>query len=127
VLLSTVRYSLAGRAEDKRHRLRIIYHLLDSYICCSPLTSADCSSDVVIVRSNQEMESSASSCSSTFSLKENAVEDTPPSLLNPDMRWYTFDEEKLAEVRRQCPWKNDPKFFKRVVVSPSAVMKMVCL
>lgn len=73
------------------------------------------------------MESSTSSCSSTASLKEDAVEDATPSLINPDMRWYTFDEEKLAEVRRQSPWKTDPKFFQRVVVSPSAVMKMVCL
>lgn len=59
------------------------------------------------------------------SIDADAVKETP-SKMNPDMRWYTFDEEKLAEVRKQCPWKNDPKFFKRVVLSPSAVMKMVC-
>ena len=38
---------------------------------------------------------------------------------------YTFDEEKLAELRASCPWKDDPRYFKNVAISPSAVMKMV--
>ena len=38
---------------------------------------------------------------------------------------YTFDEEKLEKLRREVPWKNDPKWFKHVTVSPSAIMKMV--
>jgi len=38
---------------------------------------------------------------------------------------YTFDEEKLAELRVACPWKDDPRHFKSVAISPSAVMKMV--
>jgi len=40
---------------------------------------------------------------------------------------YTFDDEKLAELRKANPWKDDPKYFKGVAVSPSAVMKMVSL
>lgn len=38
---------------------------------------------------------------------------------------YTFDEEKLAALRSSCPWKDDPRYFKNVAISPSAVMKMV--
>ena len=38
---------------------------------------------------------------------------------------YTFDDEKLAELRKENPWKDDPRYFKGVAVSPSAVMKMV--
>jgi hypothetical protein len=38
---------------------------------------------------------------------------------------YTFDEEKLEQLRKEVPWKNDPKWFKHVTVSPSAIMKMV--
>ena len=40
---------------------------------------------------------------------------------------YTFDDEKLAELRKANPWKDDPRYFKGVAVSPSAVMKMVSL
>ncbi|KAL7531063.1 hypothetical protein ACHAXR_003818 [Thalassiosira sp. AJA248-18] len=38
---------------------------------------------------------------------------------------YTFDEAKLDELRKSCPWKDDPRYFKGVAVSPSAVMKMM--
>ena len=38
---------------------------------------------------------------------------------------YTFDEVKLEELRKKVPWKDDPKWFKHVTVSPSAIMKMV--
>ena len=38
---------------------------------------------------------------------------------------YTFDDAKLAELRKANPWKDDPRYFKGVAVSPSAVMKMV--
>ena len=31
---------------------------------------------------------------------------------------YTFDDAKLEELRKQSPWKNDPKYFKQVSVSP---------
>ena len=38
---------------------------------------------------------------------------------------YTFDDAKLAELRKSSPWKDDPRYFKSVAVSPSAAMKMV--
>ena len=38
---------------------------------------------------------------------------------------YTFDDAKLAELRKANPWKDDPRYFKGVAVGPSAVMKMV--
>ena len=38
---------------------------------------------------------------------------------------YTFDDAKLEELRKQSPWKNDPKYFKQVSVSPTAIVKMV--
>jgi len=38
---------------------------------------------------------------------------------------YTFDEDQLKELREASPWKDDPRYFKSVAVSPSAVMKMM--
>lgn len=38
---------------------------------------------------------------------------------------YAFDEEKLEVVRQAKPWTTEVKYFKRVCVSPSAVMKMM--
>eukprot|EP00579_Thalassiosira_antarctica_P005931 CAMPEP_0201902234 /NCGR_PEP_ID=MMETSP0902-20130614/54850_1 /ASSEMBLY_ACC=CAM_ASM_000551 /TAXON_ID=420261 /ORGANISM="Thalassiosira antarctica, Strain CCMP982" /LENGTH=397 /DNA_ID=CAMNT_0048436231 /DNA_START=819 /DNA_END=2012 /DNA_ORIENTATION=- len=38
---------------------------------------------------------------------------------------YTFDSDKLEELRKSSPWKDDPRYFKGVAVSPSAVMKMM--
>lgn len=38
---------------------------------------------------------------------------------------YTFDETKLAELRKSSPWKDDPRYFQSVAIGPSAVMKMV--
>ena len=38
---------------------------------------------------------------------------------------YSIDEEKLERVRRQKLWMNDPKYFKRVKISPSATIKMI--
>lgn len=38
---------------------------------------------------------------------------------------YCFDEGKLSLVRKQKLWMNDPKYFKRVKVSPSAAIKMI--
>ena len=49
-----------------------------------------------------------------------------PTVAAADAR-YTFDEEKLAELRQSNPWKDDPRYFKGVACSPSAVMKMVGL
>jgi hypothetical protein len=38
---------------------------------------------------------------------------------------YTFDETKLAELRKSSPWKDDARYFQSVAIGPSAVMKMV--
>lgn len=39
--------------------------------------------------------------------------------------YYTFDADDLESLRKEAPWKNDPKWFTNVAVSPSAIMKMV--
>lgn len=38
---------------------------------------------------------------------------------------YAFDEAKLESVRLSKAWMQDPKYFQRVSVSPSAAMKMM--
>lgn len=38
---------------------------------------------------------------------------------------YSFDEAKLQAVRETRAWMQDPKYFKKVKISPSAAMKMV--
>jgi COP9 signalosome complex subunit 5 len=38
---------------------------------------------------------------------------------------YTFDPEALQKLRTEAPWQNDPKYFHKVAVSPSAIMKMM--
>ncbi|CAM9755852.1 unnamed protein product [Chrysoparadoxa australica] len=38
---------------------------------------------------------------------------------------YSYDEEKLEAVRKSKPWMQDPKYFKKVKISPSAAMKML--
>lgn len=38
---------------------------------------------------------------------------------------YHVDEEVVQDVRNNKVWMQDPKYFKRVVVSPSAAMKML--
>lgn len=38
---------------------------------------------------------------------------------------YAFDEDVLKEVRNNKVWMQDPKYFKKVIVSPSAAMKMM--
>lgn len=38
---------------------------------------------------------------------------------------YSINEEKLVNVRKQKPWMHDPKYFKKVKVSPSAAIKMM--
>lgn len=38
---------------------------------------------------------------------------------------YSFDEQKLELLRKTKPWMTDPKYFKKVKISPSAAMKMV--
>jgi COP9 signalosome complex subunit 5 len=38
---------------------------------------------------------------------------------------YSFQPEKLQELRTAAPWMKDPKYFKKVALSPSAVMKIM--
>jgi COP9 signalosome complex subunit 5 len=38
---------------------------------------------------------------------------------------YAYDDAKVDQVRSQKMWLNDPKYFKRVMLSPSAVIKMM--
>lgn len=38
---------------------------------------------------------------------------------------YTCDSKKLQELRTLAPWTKDPKFLKKVAISPSAVMKIM--
>jgi COP9 signalosome complex subunit 5 len=38
---------------------------------------------------------------------------------------YTFDSDKLEDLRKRSPWKDDPKWFQSVSVSPTAIVKMV--
>jgi COP9 signalosome complex subunit 5 len=38
---------------------------------------------------------------------------------------YHFDEEKLQELKKSAPWMSDPKYFKAVALSPSAIMKIM--
>ena len=38
---------------------------------------------------------------------------------------YAIDDAKLEAIRNQKAWMNDPKYFKRVKISPSATIKMM--
>ncbi|ETV78842.1 hypothetical protein, variant 1 [Aphanomyces astaci] len=38
---------------------------------------------------------------------------------------YTWNEDRVNEVRSNKQWSHDPKYFRRVQVSPSATMKML--
>jgi len=38
---------------------------------------------------------------------------------------YKYEEEKLAQIRSAKPWMVQPKYFKRVKISPSATIKMM--
>lgn len=52
---------------------------------------------------------------------------TSTKTINPsasDLR-YTFDSQRLEEFRQEQPWKDDPKYFHRTAISPSAIMKMM--
>ena len=37
---------------------------------------------------------------------------------------YAYDEAATINIRKEKKWMQDPKYFKRVVVSPAAAMKM---
>ena len=38
---------------------------------------------------------------------------------------YTFDPEALQKLRGDAPWMKDAKYFQKVAISPSAIMKMM--
>ena len=42
-----------------------------------------------------------------------------------DTRMYGYDENKLEAAKSQKLWMKDPKYFKRVKISPSATIKMM--
>jgi len=39
--------------------------------------------------------------------------------------YYTFDPDSLEALRKAAPWKDDPKWFTNIAVSPTAIMKMM--
>ncbi len=45
--------------------------------------------------------------------------------LHPADANYTVNEDELNKVRKEAPWTKDPKYFKKVSISPTAIMKMV--
>ena len=75
-------------------------------------------------------------CSSVIRVPPNSIQDNKKKMIaatkiegviaDADAR-YTFDETKLAELRKSSPWKDDPRYFQSVAIGPSAVMKMVSL
>ena len=45
-----------------------------------------------------------------------------------DAAFYRFNPTKLEQLRSSKPWMKDPKYFKKVIVSAGAAIKMVrCL
>ncbi|CAB9519266.1 signalosome complex subunit 5 [Seminavis robusta] len=38
---------------------------------------------------------------------------------------YTFQPEELQKLRTEAPWMKDAKYFQKVAISPSAIMKMM--
>jgi COP9 signalosome complex subunit 5 len=42
-----------------------------------------------------------------------------------DNKLYAIDDAQLDQVRTQRAWMKDPKYFKRVTISPSAAIKMM--
>ncbi|OQS06928.1 COP9 signalosome complex subunit 5 [Thraustotheca clavata] len=62
--------------------------------------------------------SGASHSSGKMKAKEAAVSNAGDGL-------YLWNEERLNEVRANKLWTQDPKYFRRVQVSPSATMKML--
>jgi len=41
------------------------------------------------------------------------------------MSAYTFDAAKLQQLREDKPWMNDPLHFKKVMISPTSITKML--
>lgn len=56
-----------------------------------------------------------------------STESTEPSsgTTSSELQYYTCDPVALDALRKSCPWKDDPAYFKKVSLSPSSVVKMV--
>jgi COP9 signalosome complex subunit 5 len=39
--------------------------------------------------------------------------------------YYGYDMEVMSKIKSSAPWMKDPKYFKRVKISPSAIVKMM--
>ncbi|KAM3569465.1 hypothetical protein VYU27_008432, partial [Nannochloropsis oceanica] len=75
---------------------------------------------------------SSSSSTDASSSSSNTAPPVPPgdaaaSDMSAQARdgWYTFNESRLEEVMAAKAWSQDPKYFKKVRLSPSAAMKML--
>lgn len=53
------------------------------------------------------------------------MESSSSSKPTEEERFYSTNDDKLAEVRRKMEWITDPKYFKSVKISPSATIKMM--
>jgi COP9 signalosome complex subunit 5 len=51
----------------------------------------------------------------------------PPVATNAADSRYSFNEEKMQALKKESPWTKEAKYFDKVAISPSAIMKMVCL
>jgi COP9 signalosome complex subunit 5 len=54
-----------------------------------------------------------------------ATDDPAPPAPSPDDARYFYDEAALQEVKKAKPWMKDPKHFKKVAISPSAIIKIM--
>eukprot|EP00956_Cyclotella_meneghiniana_P027290 scaffold60906_cov61-Cyclotella_meneghiniana.AAC.2 len=61
----------------------------------------------------------------TESTKASATAASAASTNDDDLQYYTCDDTALDAIRKSCPWKDDPAYFKKVSLSPSSVMKMM--
>jgi COP9 signalosome complex subunit 5 len=79
--------------------------------------------------------SAAAAAAAAASLKDDRAPVAPTSTANSssnnatttnvaDAR-YTFEPDKLQKLRSDAPWTTDAKYFSKVAVSPSAIMKMM--
>lgn len=68
---------------------------------------------------------SAPSATSTTPASSSSKAQSQSSSSNVADHRYSYDEAKLEELRKESPWKSDPKYFQSVSVSPTAIVKMV--
>eukprot|EP01083_Nonionella_stella_P134915 410399_1 len=68
---------------------------------------------------------SAPSATSTTPASSSSKAQSQSSSSNVADHRYSYDEAKLEELRKESPWKSDPKYFQSVSVSPTAIVKMM--